>query len=233
MFIPRRFEIVLPGIASSHTTLLLSAKQKGADLRRLLRLLLRLLGRFLVARGWLWWRWRLFGHSLTDGTHGARESFARAFDGACVGALACGFESVYLFLHVLPDILAHLLSMLFERFFGLIRHLVRDVLRFDEFLFLLIRFSVDFRVFFHLLHFGLRKSRAGFDTNRLFLAARFVFCFHAQDAVGINVERDFDLRHAARRRWNTVEIEAAERFVIRRHRALALHHGYLYRRLIV
>ena len=51
------------------------------------------------------------------------------------------------------------------------------------------------------------------------------------DAVGIDVERDLDLRHAARRRWNADQIELAENLVVCGHFAFALEdtdgHGTL------
>ena len=45
-----------------------------------------------------------------------------------------------------------------------------------------------------------------------------------QDAVGVDVERDLDLRHAARRGHDAFEVEAAERAVVPRLGALALQH---------
>ena len=54
-----------------------------------------------------------------------------------------------------------------------------------------------------------------------------------QDAVGVDVERDFDLRHAARGRRNAVEMEGAEGLVVARERALALQHFDLHARLVV
>src|SRR5205823_14445966 len=56
---------------------------------------------------------------------------------------------------------------------------------------------------------------------------------YVQDAVGIDVECDFDLRNAARRRWNPIEMECAERFVVAAERALALKHFDLHTRLVV
>ena len=54
-----------------------------------------------------------------------------------------------------------------------------------------------------------------------------------QDAVGVDVEGDFDLRNAARRRRNSIEMECAERLVVARQRALALQHFDFHARLIV
>ena len=53
------------------------------------------------------------------------------------------------------------------------------------------------------------------------------------DAVGVDVEGDLDLRHAARRRRNADEIELAEQLVVGRHLALALEDADGHRVLIV
>ena len=47
---------------------------------------------------------------------------------------------------------------------------------------------------------------------------------HIEDAVGIDVEGDFDLRDAARSGGNAVQDELTQGFVIRCHRAFALQH---------
>ena len=56
---------------------------------------------------------------------------------------------------------------------------------------------------------------------------------HVDDAVGVDVERDLDLRHAARRRRQADEIELAEHLVVGRHLALALEHADRHRGLVV
>ena len=44
------------------------------------------------------------------------------------------------------------------------------------------------------------------------------------DAVGVDIEGHFDLRHAARRGRDAGELEAAQRLVVGGHFALALQH---------
>ena len=53
------------------------------------------------------------------------------------------------------------------------------------------------------------------------------------DAVCVDVEGDFDLRHATRCGRQVDELELAERLVVRRHLSLALQHVDLHRRLHV
>ncbi len=65
-----------------------------------------------------------------------------------------------------------------------------------------------------------------FDADLGFFAGAEVFGRDADDAVGVDVELDFDLRHAARGRRDAFEVEAAELAVIAGHGAFALvdHH---------
>ena len=59
------------------------------------------------------------------------------------------------------------------------------------------------------------------------------FADDVDDAVGVDVERDLDLRHAARRRRQPDQLEASERAVVARHLALALQHVHFDARLVV
>src|SRR5262249_56863594 len=54
-----------------------------------------------------------------------------------------------------------------------------------------------------------------------------------QDAVRIDVEGDFNLRHAARRWRNSIEMENAQLLVVARQRSLALEHFDFHTRLII
>ena len=85
----------------------------------------------------------------------------------------------------------------------------------------------------HFLDLGLGEARRRFDGDLVFLAGRLVLGIDVQDAVGVDVERDLDLRQAARRRRNPFQIELAEALVARRHVTLALQHVDGHRRLIV
>ena len=75
-------------------------------------------------------------------------------------------------------------------------------------------------------------GRSG-DRDLLLLAGAEIFRADVHDAVGIDVERDFDLRNAARRRRNAFQPEPSERLVVLRHRAFALQHVDVDRRLTV
>ncbi len=47
---------------------------------------------------------------------------------------------------------------------------------------------------------------------------------HVDNAVGIDVKRDLDLRHAPRRRGQALQLKLAEHLVVAGHLALALQH---------
>ncbi len=78
----------------------------------------------------------------------------------------------------------------------------------------------------------LRPLTAG-DGDLLLLAGTLVLGGDVEDAVGVDVEGDFDLRHAARGRRDAVELEGAELLVVARHRALALQDDDFHAGLVV
>jgi hypothetical protein len=77
-----------------------------------------------------------------------------------------------------------------------------------------------------------RPEEAG-DRDVLGLARGAVLGRDVHDAVGIDVEGDLDLGHAARRGRDAHELELPQRAVVARHRALALEDVHLDRRLAV
>ena len=79
---------------------------------------------------------------------------------------------------------------------------------------LLVLVGVCLGVLAHLLDFVLGQAAAGGDGDFLFLARAEVLGADVQDAVGIDVEGDFDLRHAARRGRDVGEVEFADGLVV-------------------
>ena len=88
-------------------------------------------------------------------------------------------------------------------------------------------------VLHHLVDLFFRETRRSGDRDLLLAAGADVFGRNVDDAVGVDVERHLDLRHATRCRRNADEVEFAERLVVRGHRPLALQHVDLDRSLIV
>jgi hypothetical protein len=62
----------------------------------------------------------------------------------------------------------------------------------------------------------------GLDAHVLFFVGRLILGADRDDAVGVDVESDFDLRHAARGGWDADEVELAKRAVVCRHFTFAL-----------
>ena len=79
----------------------------------------------------------------------------------------------------------------------------------------------------------LGEGRRRGDRHGLLAAGALVLRLDVQDAVGVEVERDLDLRHAARRGRDAVQVEAAQGAVVASHLALALQDVDLDRRLAV
>src|SRR5438093_121459 len=71
------------------------------------------------------------------------------------------------------------------------------------------------------------------DGDFLFLGRRHVFRRHVDNPVGVDVERDLDLRHAARRLRETDQLESAQRPIVASQRTLALEHMNFHVGLIV
>ena len=123
--------------------------------------------------------------------------------------------------------------MLGELFLGRMHQTFGLVARLDSLAPFLVVCGVGFGVLHHLLDFGFGETAGGLDGDLLFLRRRLVARRHVDDTVGVDVERDLDLRHATRSRGDALEVEVAKQLVVRRHLALALQHADRHRRLVV
>ena len=85
----------------------------------------------------------------------------------------------------------------------------------------------------HAIDFVVGQSRGAGDGDLLLLAGAQVLGGDVHNAVGIDVERDLDLRHATARGRNAGELEATKCLVVTCHRALALQDMNLDGRLVV
>ena len=75
--------------------------------------------------------------------------------------------------------------------------------------------GVGLGVLDHLVDVVLGERRLAGDGHRLLLAGGPVLGRHVDDAVGVDVEGDLDLGHAAGRRRQVDELELAQRLVVR------------------
>ena len=115
-----------------------------------------------------------------------------------------------------------LVAEVLEELLGLVDRLVEDVLRLDGLALLLVVGGVGFGFLAEALDLVLGKAgRAGY-RDLLVAAGAEVLGGDVEDAVGVDVEGDLDLRGAARGRRDAVEAEVAEQLVVAGHRALAL-----------
>ncbi|EIL99176.1 putative NAD-specific glutamate dehydrogenase [Rhodanobacter thiooxydans LCS2] len=127
----------------------------------------------------------------------------------------------------------HLAAVLLQRAAGGVHQLVGLVAGGDQLVELLVLFLVRLGVGDHPRDLFLGQARAGLDLDLLLLAGLLVLGRHVQDAVRVDVEGDLDLRHAARRRLDALQVELAQRLVRAGALALALQHVHGHRGLVV
>ena len=92
---------------------------------------------------------------------------------------------------------------------------------------------MHFGVAHHAINLVFGEPARSRDGDLLLATRCPVFGRDIENAVGVNVEGDFNLRHASRRRGNSFETEVAEALIVARQFTLALQHVNLYGRLII
>ena len=107
------------------------------------------------------------------------------------------------------------------------------VLGLDGFAALLVLGGVEFGFLGHLLDLFFGETGGALDGDFLIFAGAEIFGGDVEDAVGVDVEGDFDLGRAAGRGRDAVEFEGAEGFVVLGHGAFALEDDDFNARLIV
>ena len=169
--------------------------------------------------------------SLQIGVHLFAEFLrrrAQRFDLGVDGSLVGTLERFFQFLQGTLDLglfgRIELVAILSHRFLGAVNQRFALVTRLGQLAQLVIFGCVDLGVFHHLVDFGFGQTRVCLDRDLVFLAGCLVLRADVQDTIGVDVERDFDLRHATRRRRDAFEVEFAQQLVTGRHLALALEH---------
>ena len=127
----------------------------------------------------------------------------------------------------------HLVAQLAELALGLVGRVLRVVAGLGQLARPAVLLGVRLGVGDHVLDFVVREPGARLDLDLLLLARPQVLRGDVEDAVRVDVERDLDLRDAARRRRDAGQLELAERLVVLGHLALALQDVDLDRRLVV
>eukprot|EP01136_Pigoraptor_vietnamica_P012926 Opistho-1_new@53345 len=123
--------------------------------------------------------------------------------------------------------------MLGETLLHAVHHGIGLVAGLHELELLLVLGRIELGVLHHLLDLFLAEAGVRLDGDLVFLAGALVLGADVQDAVGVDVEAHLDLRHAARRRRDALEVELAQHLVARGQLALALEHLDRHRRLVV
>src|SRR5660398_337498 len=153
-----------------------------------------------------------------------------SLDVIALGSLFQGCSSI-LYLTLGGSI--HLVAQLAQRAAGGVNQVLSLVPGRHFFLLLAVLVSVGLSILHHLLHFLLCKTAVAFDLNCLLVACSRIFSGHMHYSVGINIEGDFNLRYATRRRWNTRQLALAQSMVVYGHLGLTLQNINLNRSLVV
>ena len=120
--------------------------------------------------------------------------------------------------------LGKLVADLAERLFALEEQALRVILHVNGFLLLLILFRVLLRIAYRAVDVLLGHIGRRGDRDVLLASGAEILCGYVDYAVRVDIEGDLDLRHSAGSCRNSVEAEASECRIARRHVALALEH---------
>src|ERR1700719_5175844 len=105
---------------------------------------------------------------------------------------------------------AQLIAVLLQVFFGTVDQRVGLVTRLDHLAPPLVLRGMLLGFADHALNICLGETPRGLDANLLLLAGRLVLGRNVHDAIGVDVEGDLDLRHAARCRRDTDQVELTQ-----------------------
>ena len=123
--------------------------------------------------------------------------------------------------------------MFFERLASGMHQCISLITRFSQFTDLVVFCRIQLSVLDHPLDFFLRKTGVCFDGDGIFLAGCLVFRTDMQNAVGIDIEGHFNLRHTTRRSRDTFKVEFTQSLVAGGHFPFTLINLDRDRRLII
>ncbi len=172
-------------------------------------------------------------HGFTQLHRGLGQGVGLFADGFRIGALLGRLQVVDGGLDSGLFSFANLIAMFGQSLFGRVDQGIRRVDGFDQFLAGLVSSRIGFGFLDHVLDIRIRQAAVGLNTDRVLLVGRLVLGSHVHDAVGVDIEGHLDLRHAARCRRNTHQVELTQDLVVRSHRTLALEHADGHGRLVV
>jgi len=133
----------------------------------------------------------------------------------------------------LPVGSGQLVRVLLHQLLQLEALLIGSVARVGQLVFPLVLLRMDFGVLPHARDVRLAQSCRILDAHRGLFGGRLVFGAHVEDGVLVDVERDFDLRQAARCGHEPFQVELTQQAVVSRHGPFALEHAHGNRRLVI
>mmetsp|Transcript_853 Transcript_853/g.3331 ORF Transcript_853/g.3331 Transcript_853/m.3331 type:complete len:747 (-) Transcript_853:173-2413(-) len=165
--------------------------------------------------------------------HFLLQGLLRALDGLNVLTLQRGLELVQLALDLCLDVLRHLVRELVQLLLRLVHHRVSLVSDVHGLPLGLVVLRELLRLVHHPVHLVRAQSAGPGDLDVRLLVRALVQGLHAQDAVGVNVELDLDLRDPSRGGGDPVQPEVAQKLVVPHEFPLALVHVDLHAGLVV
>src|SRR3989304_2147319 len=176
---------------------------------------------------------RLAVHHLGELVGGLRQRLLAALDAVEVVALESLARLGHRRLDRLLVLGRNLVAVVAKGPLGRVDQRVALVLDLDDVPALRVLGRVGLGLLLHPVDLVLREAGRSRDRDVLLLGRRLVARRDVQDTVRVDVECYLDLRHAARGRRDTVQVEAPERAVVPGHGPLALDHVHFDRRLAV
>jgi len=85
----------------------------------------------------------------------------------------------------------------------------------------------------HILDFTFTQSSTTLNTNTLFLSSSFVFTRNMNYSISINIKSDLNLWHSSWSRWNPLQIELSQHFIICYHLSFSLEHSDRHSSLVI
>ena len=172
-------------------------------------------------------------HDLGEFVGGFLQLGHGRFDGRRILALESLLRLLQGRFHRLALLFRQLVAVFGQRLLGRVDQLVGFVALVDTLATRLVGLGVGLGVLLHLLDLVRRQTAGCLDADRLLLVGALVLGRHVEDAVGVDVEGDLDLRHTPRRRGNAIEMKPTQRAVVVGKLAVALQHVYFHTRLVV
>ena len=130
-------------------------------------------------------------------------------------------------------VVRNLVSQFTELFFSLVDHVLCNVACLDHILGLLVSLCMLFGLPFGAIDLFFRQSARTGDGDLLFFACAFVLGGDVENAVGVNVEGNLNLRDSTSGQGDTVQSERSKALVVTSHGALTLKNIDFNRGLVV